>query len=107
MQSPVKDTLTTRSSGAKVGVGEGVAVGSGVGVASVVTVSRAMVVAADCSMSFPVVVAEASAVSEVITGAEHADKAMDVTATAAIAALILNLTDLNGYPTKAVTSQIK
>ena len=49
MQSPVKVTITERSSGASVGMGVGVDVGVGVNVGSVETVSSIIVVGADCS----------------------------------------------------------
>ena len=51
MQSPVKDTVTVRSSGASDGVGVAVGVGVKDGVVSVDMVSKSTVVAADCSIS--------------------------------------------------------
>ena len=50
MQSPVKDTVTVRSSGASEGVGVAVGVGVEDGVVSVEMVSKRTVVAADCSI---------------------------------------------------------
>ena len=78
MQSPAKDTVTTRSSGAKVGEGVGVLVGVDDGVGSVETVSRTTVVAADCATSVSKVprVSSVSPVPALLQAAMFADIAV-------------------------------